>query len=416
MRTALTLSLAVLPSLLALGAAQAAASQIALTCVSHYGKDPKPEVFRVNTTTKPGVFVMQDLAKEEGQAPKPPVSATLAAVIDRGPVPADNKNGDPSWYGKFAAFTGQDAKHGYVEYTVALAPNDKGTYSLSARITNGNYSCSAGPAFSVLASATAKKKASPADALQDLEDGGFAAACSKKGETAYTHRLRAFYYGYGEVSLNIEPKESKPDPIQMEYESVRFGRNGALVFGPSVENSPPGLEVQSLNTKLSRLYMNPKPILRNGVKTHDIVFVPDLKSPDQAMVEMSCVDKQAFPIIEKYATEAHSMPKAFPAKPGTMAQQDHSLCAADRAGQLAKYDKLQQIAQKWSPLLMKFPMPDGSYVTGQESDFETGNPCPIIEMNVSNEAGAAAMRATIGRTLEGIEIEYHVGASRTLEP
>lgn len=270
----------------------------------------------------------------------------------------------------------------------------------------GDLECTPGPAFSSLASAMKNSRKISEKEYRNSQDTILAATCQKTGEKEDSYVLRASHREFGDVSLIVQSAKDRMGGMT-NYSELSFGNEGVLVF-----KNTKTMHVSSDYQTLSRVYVNPKVRLNaQKKKLHQVLVVPDLKDPGKPMIELNCVEAQAYSNIEKFGIEAAQMPKTFPAIPGTMAQQDRSLCGKEN------YSLARARVAKWKNLIMDMPMPDDALIRGIMMDRDrrkspNSDQCPLIMINVSTRVGANAIQKILGETLDGISIRFDVGEER----
>ncbi|MBS1963812.1 MAG: hypothetical protein JST04_16500 [Bdellovibrionales bacterium] len=357
-------------------------------------KTGKPEF--VARAGENGTFVWEQASYYEGEKP----TSTTYRLIGKATI--GDKYGNFVGVDPIGIFTthddnGGDEKGAYSVMALAMMKGKDDSFpgSYDNSHGSGDLACASGPAFSKFADAFEHAPALTREDYSNIRDKVLAGICRKPGEDHDTYALRAMKYGFGSVSLQLNEKDPNKRGGMSDYSSLAFGAKGVLVFKNGKDMS-----ISYDSQTLSRVYLERKKIRGNQ---HRVILVPDLKNPDEPMVELVCKEMQAYPTVERYAVEAAQMPKAFPKKPGTMAQVDHSLCGKDN------YQKARDRTDKWTRLVMGMKLSGSAMVTGMMNDRTKPEICPIMVISVSTRAGANQIKKVLGETLDGVQVSFDVG-------
>ncbi len=266
--------------------------------------------------------------------------------------------------------------------------------------SSGRLQCTAGPAFELLTKNIRKARALSRQEYFNAQDTVLAATCSLRGQPGtQTHEIRAMHDSFGDIDLQVN--DLKERFSRSRYNRIEIGANGVYVF----KNNKTDI-IQYQGDVLARAYVNPK-LTRDslGRKFHLVSFVPDLLKPEKGIIELECAEAQAWSSIGTYLDEVKQMPTALPRVPGTLAQINPKLCGPQGNKESSKLN------QMWSSLIMDLPLENGMDITwvGQGMS-DDGKRCPIFKVGVSNQATLEFVRARVGDSLAGIEVNYEAAS------
>ena len=381
--------------LLFLSAPAFAATPLALDCMST-GKD-RPANFAVNVNE--GTVTITNLMPDKNSKKDPTIEMSLI--------------GQAKMEMKYGAFVGKDPivsftsakKAGEAHFEIATTPNSDRNYTaeFSSDHNSSKLICTTGEEFESFERILKSAKEIDITDMREFWDPGVAMSCITSDAKKY--HIRAFSYGSGSNSMMFEmvTTERGPRPGGMSsFNELSFGKHNDLIFKSKEE-----MTIQWDHEKLERLYIRKKSKTNNlGQKVHHVTYVEDLKSPSIPMVEMSCFERQAFPVIAKFAQETKEMPKTFPETLGTLADVDHTLCGKEN------YDGIQTARDrtaKYRKLYYKMNLPADAHMNGYGVSNERKDEwCPVMEFAVSSQATADAIKGILGETIEGVKITYRV--------
>ena len=260
-----------------------------------------------------------------------------------------------------------------------------------------NITCTQGKDFQ---NYTALAQAAPLmDALlvREFWDESLALSCHKKNDPKPLYLVRAIHDRFGSVNLMLNSTDGIRPGAFPTFQSMSFGRKDNFVF----KNEDP-YNVFTGKT-LQRFYLTRKHFSRNHERLHSATFVPDLHNPDLAMEDLTCAERQAYPNIKAYAADAIEAPQELPSTPGTLAQVDLTLCGKENTkGDAAA----RKVSEKWSHLIMKMPLPQGSAISMVGMNYNRSNYCLELEIDLSSDEAVTAAKGILGDSLEGIRIKY----------
>ena len=293
-------------------------------------------------------------------------------------------------------------------FEMASLPKD-GKYAASFSVGYGStdLECSPGSRFASLNAMITRAKVVDQFNVKEYWDSQLALECREKGASTgpIVYQVRAMKEGFGDVSLDLVPVNNDPYPRSLDFESFIFGENNNYVFKSEDDVNPPSAKAPSI-----RLYVHKKVSRRlNGDRLHAVTYVPDLKKPDQPMVDLVCREMQAYSNVLSVASDQAEMPTAFPKKPGTLEGLNPALCG----DQEKAYSDGRKINDKWSRLIRKVTLPDDAIIIESYVDRDRASKCSVLSIEVSNQQGVDALKLIIGVSLEGLEVRYSVPSPRS---
>ena len=347
------------------------------------------------------IYTLTELNHDSRSDNPASVNLRLAGKVNLGMKGGPLVDADP-----VAAFVATNSPGSHFEMA-SVPKNGKYAASFSVGYGSSDLECSPGSRFSSLNATISGAKVVDQFNVKEYWDSQLALECKEKNAPAtapVVYQVRAMKEGFGQVSVDLVPVNNDPFPRSMEFESFTFGKKNNYVFKSEDDSNPP-----SPSEPTVRLYVHKQTSRKlNGDRLHEVTYVPDLKKPDQPMVDLECREMQAYPNVLSMASDQAEMPTAFPSKPGTLADINQALCG----DQEKAYSDSRRINDKWSRLIRKVALPDDARIVESYVDRDRASKCSFIALEISNQQGVDALKAIIGVSLEGLEVRYSVPGAK----